>query len=232
MKRSDNRKKDDLRPIKITTGVLTRAQGSCYLEWGQNKALVAVYGPREALPAHKQNPKQALVNFTYRMTSFSVPERKNPKPARREMEIGLVLGNAVEKAIFVERFPNMAIDIFAYMFDSNAGTRCAALTAASVALADAGIPMRDLIASVSVGKANGEIILDLTKEEEDAEDAVDVPVAIMPSTKEIVLLQMDGLMNKKEFEEAINLAITGCIKVNEMQKEALKNSFKEGSDEK
>jgi len=85
--------------------------------------------------------------------------------------------------------------------------------------------MKDLVCSVGVGKAGGEIILDLNKEEEDAPDAVDIPLAIMPRTEEIVLLQMDGLLSKPEWDKAVKLGIEGCKKVYEMQKEALRKKY-------
>ncbi len=224
-KRLDGRKLDELRKIKIEAGILDRADGSAYLEWGQNKVIAAVYGPREALPKHIQNPYRALVNYHYRMATFSVPDRKSPKPGRREIEISKVSGEALESAIFLERFPNTTIDVFVEILDSNAGTRVAALTAASVALVDAGIPMKDLVSAVGVGKAGGEIILDLNKEEEDAPDAVDIPIAVMPRNGEIVLLQMDGLLTAEEWQKAIKLAERGIKQVYGIQKEALRKKF-------
>lgn len=223
--RLDGRKTDELREIKITPSVLKRADGSCYLEWGQNKILVGVYGPREVIPQHIQDPTKAIVNFVYRMASFSVPDRKSPKPGRREIEISKVCSEALTNVIFVNRFPNTKIDVFAYVMDSNAGTRAASLTAASVALADAGIPMRDLVTAVAVGRAGGKLILDLNKEEEDAPDAVDMAFGILPNSKEIVLLQMDGEISKKEFDELVEMGIKGCMQVYELQKEALKLKY-------
>ncbi|MDO8428779.1 MAG: exosome complex exonuclease Rrp41 [Candidatus Diapherotrites archaeon] len=223
--RLDGRKVDETRKIKITSGVLPRADGSCYLEWGQNKIIAGVYGPREALPAHTQDPTKANVNFVYRMASFSVPDRKNPKPGRRDIEISKVCGEAFEKTIFLEKFPNAVIDIYVEILDSNAGSRVAAITAASVALADAGIPMRDMVAAVAVGKAGGHILVDLNKDEEDASDAVDMPMAILPSTEEIVLLQMDGVITKDEWTKAIDLGLKACKKVYELQKNALKEKY-------
>ncbi|MDD5163633.1 MAG: exosome complex exonuclease Rrp41 [Candidatus ainarchaeum sp.] len=230
-KRLDGRGTEELRPLKIEVGVLSRADGSCALEWGQNKVVAAVYGPREALPKHIQNPYKALVDYQYRMATFSVPDRKNPKPGRREMEISKVSGEALEKAIFLERFPNTTIDIFVEILDSNAGTRVAALVAASAALADAGIPMRDMVSAVGVGKAGGEIILDLNKDEEDAPDAVDIPMAILPRTEEIVLLQMDGLLTPEEWKKALKLGLKGCKQVYEVQKEALRKKYLEAEKE-
>jgi exosome complex component RRP41 len=228
-KRLDGRAVDELRPIKIEVGVLPRADGSAYLEWGQNKIIAAVYGPKEALPKHTANPYKAVVNYFYRMASFSVPERKNPKPGRREIEISKISGEALARAIFLEKFPNTAIDIHVEVLDSNAGTRIAAITAAAVALVDAGIPMRDILAGITVGKAGGNIIVDLTKEEEDAPDAVDIPLAILPNSEEIVLLQMDGILTKDEWKKASELALKGCKKISELQKAALKKKYDEMS---
>jgi len=224
-KRLDGRKVEELRPIKMEVGILPRADGSAYLEWGQNKVIAGVFGPKEALPKHTQNPYKALIKYVYRMATFSVPDRKNPRPGRREIEISKVSGEALEHASFLERFPNTEIDVHVEILDSNAGTRVAALTAASLALADAGIPMKDLVCAVGVGKAGGEIILDLNKEEEDAPDAVDIPLAIMPRTQEIVLLQMDGLLTKQEWNKALKLGIQGCKQVYEMQRKALRKKF-------
>ncbi len=196
-RRPDGRKVTECRPIKIEVGVVPRADGSAYLEWGQNKVIAAVYGPRECLPKHMADPYKAIVRYIYRMASFSVSDRKNPKPGRREIEISKVSGEALSKAIFVERFPNTAIDVNVEILDSNAGTRVAALTAAAVALADAGIPMRDLVTGMGVGKAGGHLMVDLNKEEEDADDAVDIPMAFLPNLGEVVLLQLDCLMTQK-----------------------------------
>lgn len=220
-KRYDNRKMDELRPIKIKVGVIENADGSAYLEWGQNKVYAAVYGPREALPKHSADSNKAVVKVEYRMTSFSVPDRKRPGPNRRDQEISKVLGEALSRAVFVEKFPNTEIGVYVEVTDSDAGSRVACLSAASVALADAGIPMRDLVSATGVGKAYNEVVLDLNKFEEDAPDAVDIPIAILPNSEEIVLLQMDGPLTKKEWDAVVKLGITGCKKVYEMQKKAL-----------
>lgn len=225
-KRVDGRKMDELRPLSIKVGVLPNADGSAYLEWGQNKVYAAVFGPREALPKHTQNPYKAVVKLNYRMATFSVPERKQPRPNRRDSEISKVLGEALDKAIFTEQFPNTEISIIVEVVDSNAGSRVACLTAASCALADAGIPMRDLVSATGVGKAFNELIVDLNKEEEDASDAVDIPIGILPNSEEIVLLQMDGLLTKEELDKIMPMAMKACKQVYEVQKKALQEKFK------
>lgn len=223
-KRLDGRKVDELRPIKIEAGTLNRADGSCYLEWGKNKILAAVYGPRELHPKHLQDNTQAVLRCRYNMAPFSVSERKRPGPDRRSIEISKVIREALERVVFLNYFPTSGIDVFMEVLQADAGTRCAALTAASVALADAGVPMRDLVASCAAGKADGEIILDLMQEEDNFGEG-DLPLGYIPSKDEIVLLQLDGDFTKEEFEKAKGFAIEGCKKVYELQKEALKKKY-------
>src|SRR5687768_12010863 len=139
-KRMDGRKPDEIRKVKIEAGVLKRADGSCYLEWGGNKVLAAVYGPREAHPRHDQDPTQAIVRCRYNMAAFSVSDRKRPGPDRRSQEITKITSEALKSVVITEPFPRTAIDIFVEVIEAEAGTRCAGLTAACVALADAGIP--------------------------------------------------------------------------------------------
>ena len=223
-KRLDGRKLDELRKIKIEAGVLHRAEGSCYLEWGGNKVIAAVYGPREAIPRHTQNPLKAVVKANYNMAAFSVEDRKRPGPDRRSREISKVISEALENVILVEKFPRASIDVNIEVLNAEAGTRCAGLTAAGVALADAGIPMKDIPVSCAAGKIEGKVVLDLGKEEDNLGDA-DLPVAVSPRTGEILLLQMDGHLTLEEFDKALDLAINGCKVVSDLQKNAILKKY-------
>lgn len=224
--RADGRDFNELRPFKIEAGVLERADGSAYLEIGGNKVLAAVYGPRELHVRRIMRPDMAVIRCRYNMAPFSVGDRKRPGPDRRSVEISKITADALRPAIFLEKFPRSTIDVFIEVLEAEGGTRCAGITAASVALADAGIPMKDLVVSCAAGKANGKVILDLS-EEEDKEGEADLPVAIMPRSGEITLLQMDGHLTPDEFEKALDLAIEGCKDINAAQKEAIKNRYGE-----
>ena len=214
MIREDGRKYNELRPIKIEAGVLERADGSAYLEVGGNKILVAVYGPRESYIRRLFEPN----------TGFSRDDRKRPGPDRRSSEISKITADALRPALMLENYPRSMVDIYIEVIEAEGGTRCAGITAASVALVDAGIPMKDIVVGCAAGKVNDEIVLDLS-EVEDKEGQADVPIAMMPRTGEITLLQSDGDLSQEEFEEAINLAMEGCRKVNEIQKEALMKKY-------
>jgi exosome complex component RRP41 len=222
--RLDGRKPDELRPIKLEVGVLSNADGSAYIEQGKNKILAAVYGPKELHPKHMALPDRMVLRCRYHMAPFSVQERKSPAPSRREIELSKVIREALEPSIFLEYYPRTGLDIFIEVLQADGSTRCASIVAASLALADAGIPMRDLVVACSAGKVDDTIILDLM-DAEDKMGSADVPLALMPNLNAITLLQMDGILTLEEFEKAVNLALEGCKKIYAMQKEALKSKY-------
>lgn len=223
-RRRDGRTTDDLRPIRMQVGVLNRADGSSLIEWGNNKIIAAVYGPRELHPKHLALPEKVLVRCEYRMASFSVQERKSPAPKRREIELSKIIAEALEPAVFVDRYPRSAIDIYLTVLNADGGTRCASITAAALALADAGIPMRGLVTSVASGKVDGQVILDLS-DVEDKEGEGDLPLAILNPTGEITLLQLDGVFSPAEFKKAVSKSIEACQTICEIQRQTLLENF-------
>jgi exosome complex component RRP41 len=225
--RIDGRRLNELRPLKITAGALHEADGSAFVEWGANKVMAAVYGPREVHPRHLQENNKAIVQCRYNMAAFSVDERKRPGLDRRSQEISKVIAEAFESAIFAEEYPRTSVDVYIEVLQANAGTRCAGVVAASVALADAGIPMVDLLPSVAVGKVAGKIALDLKKEEDNFGEA-DMPMALVPQSGRLVLLQMEGHMTRAELSEALDLGVQGCRQIYDVMKKALRDRYSAG----
>jgi exosome complex component RRP41 len=222
--RLDGRRVDELRPIELKVGVLKQADGSASIRQGKTYILAAVYGPRELHPRHLALNDQAYLRCVYRMATFSVPDRKRPAPSRREREISMVISNALRPALFLEEYPRAVIDVFIQVIQADGGTRCAAINAASLALADAGVPMRTLVPAVAVGKAEGKLIVDLG-DLEDKYGQGDVPIAMLPNTGELTLLQQDGSFSKEELLEALQMGITACKYIHELQKDALKREY-------
>lgn len=222
--RTDGRKWDELRPIRIEVGQLKNADGSAYIEFGKNKIVAAVYGPKEVHPKHQVLPDRAVVRCRYHMAPFSVEDRKNPAPSRREIEISKVIREALEPALMVEDYPRTAIEIFVEVLQSDGGSRVAGITAASLALADAGINMRDIVVGCSAGIVDGKVVLDLN-DTEDKEGSGDMPVAFMPNLNQVTLLQVDGIYSPKQFKQAFELAMEGGRRVYQMQREVLLNRF-------
>ncbi len=226
IKRLDNRKPDELREIEAKVGVVKRADGSAMFRMGNTQAIAAVYGPRALHPTYLRNPEKGILRCNYNMLSFSTGERVKPGPSRRSKEISLVTENALLPVLDLKEFPNTVIDVFIELIQADSGTRCAGITAAAMALADAGLIMKDLVTAVSVGKIGKQIIVDLTKEEEDLEESTDIPLAITPRDGKISLLQMDGEITKEELLKAIELGKNSCLKIYELQKKALKEKYK------
>lgn len=222
--RIDGRRLDQLRPLRLEVGLLDKADGSAYIEQGKNKILVAVYGPREAHPKHIAMPERAVIRCRYHMAPFSVDERKSPAPSRREMELSKVIRESLEPVVMTDLYPRTTIDVFIEVLQSDGGSRCAGITAASLALADAGIPMRELVAACAVGKIQGKIALDLSDAEDKYGDA-DLPVALVPNMGLVTLLQMDGNLTTAEFEQGLSMAIEACKTIHTMQRESLKKKF-------
>jgi exosome complex component RRP41 len=222
--RVDGRKVDEIRPLKLEVGLLKNADGSAYIEFGKNKLVVAVYGPKEVHPKHLALPDRSVLRCRYHMSAFSTDTRKSPAPSRREIEISKVIREALESALMLSDYPRTGIDVYIEVLQSDGGSRCAGITAASLALADAGINMKDLVTACAAGKIEGRIVLDLN-DVEDKEGEADLPVAIMPNLNQVTLLQLDGILKPEEFKEAFEMAKTGCRTLYQAQRTALLEKY-------
>jgi len=222
--RIDGRRLDELRPIEAEVGVLKNADGSALFKMGNTIAIAGVYGPRKVYPKHEEEAEKAILRTRYSMAAFSTTERSRPGPSRRSMEISKVTREALIPVIFLDEFPKTAIDVHIEILQADASTRVAGINAASLALADAGVPMADLVASCSAGKVAGHIVLDIAGKE-DTEGELDLPVAYYKRKGLITLLQMDGIATKEEIKEIIALALKGCEKIYNIQRDALKKKY-------
>jgi exosome complex component RRP41 len=226
-KRSDGRKMDELRPITAKVGVIPTADGSALFAQGDTIAIASVHGPRVFNPKHQQNPKKGILRVKYNMLPFSVNDRIRPGPSRRSAEINKVTEWALEPVVMLEKVPGTVVDVHINILQANAGTRCAGINAAALALAQAGIPMKDMITAVAIGKIDDKIVTDITKEEEDYEDgegATDLPLTFLSNADEISLLQLDGNIQLSRMKEALEAGKKACKEIYEIQKKVLKES--------
>ena len=228
-KRLDGRGFDETRKITAKAGVIKKADGSAVFKIGNTTAYAAVYGPRELNPKHMQDPKKGVLRCNYNMLPFSGTDRIKPGPSRRSKEISMVTQKALLPVINLEDYPNAVVDVFIELTETDAGSRCAGICAASIALADAGIIMKDMVAAVSTGVIDHQTCVDLSGDEEHIHDVhvADIPVAMAPMTEEITLLQMDGIVSKDELLHAIAKVTPALKKIAEVQRAALKDKYKE-----
>jgi len=231
-KRLDNRGFEETRPIEAKVGIIPNADGSAYFKIGNTWAYAAVYGPRNLHPKFLQDPQKGILRCNYNMMPFSSSnERVRPGGSRRSKEISMVTEKALLPVLDLKEYPNSVVDVFIELPQTEAGSRCAGICAASMALADAGLLMKDLVAAVSVGKVGSKLLVDLDYTEESYPDAdvADIPVAMTPNLNQVTLLQMDGKVKKEDISKLLDMAKKTCMNIYELQKNALKEKYKADS---
>lgn len=226
-KRADGRKFDEPRPMEAKVGIIPNAEGSAMFKIGKTIAYAAVYGPRALHPTHLRNPKKGILRCSYNMMSFSGSgDRVRPGPSRRSKEINRVTEKALLPVLDLSDYPNTVVDVFIELLQTDAGTRCAGITAAALALADSGIFMKDMIAAISVGTVGDKLVIDLDKTEEDFDEgATDMPIALIPRTGQITLIQMDGNISRDDTKKLIENLKTVGNQILDVQKKALKEKY-------
>lgn len=132
----------------------------------------------------------------------------------------MIIRNTLEQNILVDLLPRTQIDVFVQVLQADGGTRCACINAAFLALADAGIPMRDVVAACAAGYLNGTPLLDLNYME-DSGGGPDVVVGVQAGLDKVVLLQSDSRLPMETFEEVMGLATQGCKAVASFMRESL-----------
>ena len=226
--RIDGREFNETRPIEAKVGVIKRADGSAMFKIGNTWAYAAVYGPRNLHPKFLQDPQKGILRCNYNMMPFSSSgERVRPGGSRRSKEISLVTEKALLPVLDLQEYPNSVVDVFIELPQTEAGSRCAGICAASMALADAGLEMKDLVCAVSVGKVADKLLVDLDYSEESYADGpvADIPIAIMPNSGKFTLLQMDGDIKKEELMKLFEMGKKVCMDIYEVQKKALKDKY-------
>ncbi|CAI0453184.1 unnamed protein product [Linum tenue] len=225
--RLDGRRPMEMRQLRAEIGAVARADGSAVFEMGNTKVIAAVYGPREVQNKSQQSNDQALVRCEYTMANFSTGDRKRkPKGDRRSTEISLVIRQTMEACILTHLMPRSQIDIYVQVLQADGGTRSACINAATLALADAGIPMRDLVTSCSSGYLNSTPLLDLNYLEDSA-GGPDVTVGFLPKLDRVTLLQMDAKLPVDIVENVMQLAIEGCKAIATYIREVLLENTKQ-----
>merc|ERR1712079_160922 len=206
--RLDGRKANELRVIKSRLGVFGQADGSAYLEQGNTKVLAAVYGPREPGQGAQDEVK---VNCQYSMAVFSTSERKRrPRGDRKSQEMSQHLRQTFEAAIKTELYPRSQIDIFIEVLQADGGNYCAAVNAATLALIDAGIPLKDYVTACTAGYIHDRVLIDVNNQESSIGGGSELTMAMLPKSEEIVLLEMAQRFHVDHLEKVMDAAVQGC----------------------
>ncbi|ROJ35261.1 Exosome complex component RRP41 [Anabarilius grahami] len=209
--RLDGRKAPELRKLQARMSVFAQADGSAYLEQGNTKALAVVYGPHETRGSRSKSlHDRAVINCQYSMATFSTAERKRrPHGDRKSSEMSLHLKQTFEAAVLTELYPRSQIDIYVKILQADGGNYSACVNAATLALVDAGIPMRDYVCACTAGFVEDTALADLCHAEESG-GGTSLALALLPRSGNIALLQMDARLHQDHLNALMEAAMTAC----------------------
>ncbi|XP_043990340.1 exosome complex component RRP41 [Gambusia affinis] len=228
--RLDGRKATELRKVQARMGVFAQADGSAYLEQGNTKALAVVYGPHEMRGSRSRAlHDRAVINCQYSMATFSTAERKRrPHGDRKSTEMSLHLKQTFEAAVMTQLFPRSQIDIYVKILQSDGGNYSVCVNAATLAVIDAGIPMRDYVCACTVGFVDETPLADLCYAEESG-GVSSLALALLPRGGQIALVQMDARLHQDHLETLIEAAMTACKCVSKVLDEVVRQHLQETS---
>jgi len=210
--RGDGRRLHEPRRIRCSAGSFgsSEADGYAVFELGSTKAVAYVYGPMEAKNRSQTHHDRASLTCVLSTAAFGTQARTfRTRGDRQSQERSNWIQQTFESAVLLEQFPRSSIRIFIQIVQSDGGHVAAAINAATLALADAGIPMRDLVAACSAGMLQARPALDLSREEENA-GAAQVLAATLASSEKVLLLEVESKVPDGQFEPLMHMASTGC----------------------
>jgi len=235
--RFDGRKFEETRPMEASVGVVKNAIGSARFKIGKTEAIAAVYGPKEVFPRMLKNPEKGILRCYYNMLPFAgFGGRVRPGGSRRSKEISMVTEHALSPVLDLSDYPNSAVEVYIELPQTDAGSRCAGICAASMALADAGFKMKDLVSAIAIGYVGDKVVVDLDYMEEHYNEfkdenapkggETDLPYAYIPAEDKFSLMQMDGEISPEDLKATMDMAKKACLNIYEVQKQALRQKFK------
>lgn len=211
--RLDGRRAGELRRIRCRLGVFSQPDGSAYLEQGNTKVLAAVYGPHQA-NAKKSSHEEVVVNCQYSMATFSTGERKNrPRGDRKSQEMTIHLQQTLSAAIMTELYPRSQIDVYIEVLQSDGGNYCAAINAATLALVDAGISLKEYVCACTASLANENIPLMDVSHLEEMSGGPTLTVAALPISGRIAFMEMSQRFHLDSLPKVLETATEGCKEI-------------------
>ena len=232
--RKDGRRPNELRPIRIVRDYLQHPEGSCIVEFGNTKVICTV-SVQDGVPPFLKGKGQGWITAEYAMLpratlTRNIRESVQGRISGRTHEIQRMIGRAMRTALDLTKVGERTFWIDCDVIQADGGTRTASITGAFVALADAVIklynegiisstPIKDFVASVSVGIVEGQILLDLNYEE-DSSAKVDMNVVATStgSISEIQALGEENTFTRDEFDKMLSLALNGITQLVELQR--------------
>jgi ribonuclease PH len=237
VKRVDGRGPQALRQVKITRNYLKHAEGSVLIEMGDTKVICSA-SVEERVPQFLRNTGRGWITAEYSMLPRSTHTRTTRdsmtgRASGRSFEIQRLIGRSLRSVADLSGFGEKTVWIDCDVIQADGGTRAASITGAYVALVDAfrkmvrngvieEVPIKDSVAAISVGKVEGEVLLDLNYDE-DSRAEVDMNVAMTGDGKfvEVQGTAEEAVFTKRELDELTKMAQKGIRELTRIQKKAL-----------
>lgn len=237
MDRVDGRKNNEMRPVKMTRGINKHAEGSVLIEVGDTK-IICTATVEERLPNWRKQEGKGWVTAEYGLLPRSTGQRTMREASRgkqsgRTLEIQRLIGRSLRSVMDMEKLGEITVTLDCDVIQADGGTRTASITGAFVALAEAmqwminnglieKMPLRDFVAATSVGRVQGEVVLDLCYEEDSAAE-VDMNIVMTGSDKyvEIQGTGEEAFFSREETNQLLDLARDGILQLIEYQKQVL-----------
>ncbi|CAF1325413.1 unnamed protein product [Didymodactylos carnosus] len=220
--RMDGRKSDELRQFRCLFNTMSDADGSCYLEHGNCKLLAMIYGPYEG----RSNQEQAVITCDFSMTQYCVSERRlKTYGDLKSQKIQMSIQRVFQQAILTETYPKSQIDIYLKILQSDGNDYCPCVNATTLALINAGIPLKDFVCSSTVGNIQGKYIVDLNQQEEQ-QQTPKLTLTIMPQRNEIVSLSCESRVHAITYNDMLDSATNACQQLFSSMKQAVIEQLK------
>ncbi|KAK3235725.1 hypothetical protein CYMTET_54092 [Cymbomonas tetramitiformis] len=211
--REDGREDNQMRQLACERNLLNRADGSARWSQGQSCVLAAVYGPRSTV-GRKENPEQANIEVVFKpKIGFAGVE---------EHELEHVIRKTVEGVVLTSLHPRTGISVILQVLQNDGSVLACAINATSMALIDAGVPLKGLVAAVAIAvQESGGLILDpLLTEQKLARGMVTVAFvdaqpteAGVPTEADTLTCTTSGLFSADQYLDSLNWGRTACSRI-------------------
>ncbi|XP_075985421.1 exosome complex component MTR3-like isoform X2 [Anticarsia gemmatalis] len=219
--RKDGRALSEARSMFATTQVVTQAKGSAYIERNNTKIICAVFDPRE-IPHQNEFSQLGQIFCEVKFAPFSCPRRRRPHaPDTEEKAMSAALRKALEPAVCRHLFPNYQVDVFIYILEHDGACLANAINAAGLALADAAVPMYDIITASSIAVIGNKIFVDPTEAEEhialtspdsDTSHGI-ITMSMLPELKQISHFTHIGYVDAESLTQAMDILEKECTDI-------------------
>jgi exosome complex component MTR3 len=218
-----------MKKVYFQTGLTGGAKGSSYFELGNSKVICSVLGPHE-ITKKSEFSINGQISCKFEYASFSHKGQSQDR-SNKEAEISDLIKTALESVVCLEMFPKAILDINFLVLEEDGGVISAALNAAGLALADASIPMWDLITSSCASLVHNEIKIFPSQSDEycPSSDGLDmegnVVLAYLIASNQIIFYHTDGVLSKESLVDANKKLIDTCKGMQAQFKSHLLKSF-------